>query len=56
MAITTHDTAADRRHAPPARACADTVDALIAPDGTTGCLRTAGDGGVDATLSTLFPK
>jgi cysteine-rich repeat protein len=37
-------------------ACADTVDALIAPDAATGCLRTAGDGGVEATLRALFPK
>ena len=36
-------------------ACAETVDALIAPDATAGCVRTAGDGATDATLSALFP-
>jgi hypothetical protein len=37
-------------------ACAETVDGLIAPDAATGCLRTAGDGGVDAALRALFPR
>jgi cysteine-rich repeat protein len=37
-------------------ACAGTVDGLIAPDAASGCLRTAGDGGTDATLSALFPR
>jgi cysteine-rich repeat protein len=37
-------------------ACAETVDGLVSQDGATGCLRGAGDGGLEGALGTLFPR
>jgi cysteine-rich repeat protein len=37
-------------------ACAATVDGIVAPDGATGCLRTASDGGLEATLAEIFRR
>jgi cysteine-rich repeat protein len=37
-------------------ACADTVDGLVAPDGSAGCLPAAGAGAVEEGLGTLFPR
>lgn len=37
-------------------ACAETVDGVVSPDGTSGCLPAAGAVSVGEALGTLFPR